>query len=155
MLYAGQNTYDILSAERKDNTVTITTTTPHAIGFASFVIIAGISPTSFNTAPLGVQVLSATENSFQYAQAGIDENGVGGTALSRALNFPGESHLCAEDSGSVVFNFDSGTGGVRFCDGARGDAAAIDSAGKLTVYKGKPTVGNGHPGRVCDGRPRQ
>jgi hypothetical protein len=25
----------------------------------------------------------------------------------------------------------------------------------LTVYKGKPTVGNGHPGRVCDGRPRQ
>ena len=36
-------------------------------------------------------------------------------------------------------NFESGTGGVRFCNGAGGDAAAIDS------NKGRATVGNGLP----------
>jgi hypothetical protein len=128
-LYTGQTTYDIVSADRRDNIVTITTKAPHPIGYGSFVIISGVSPTSFNTAPLGVPVDSATESTFQYAQVGVDESGVGGTALSRAINFPGESHLCAEDGGSVVFNH----------------AAAIDSAGKFTLYKGQQTVANGVP----------
>jgi hypothetical protein len=145
VLYTGQTIYSIKAAERKGNRVTITTNTPHAIGFGNYVLISGISPSSFNTPSTVLVDRDPTEDAFEYVQAGVDESGVGGTALNRGHFFPGESHLSAEDDGSIALNFESGTGGVRFCDGARRDVAAIDSDGKFTLYKGRQTVANGVP----------
>jgi hypothetical protein len=90
-----------------DDTVLVTTSTPHGIPFAggNFVNISGVTPTSFNTgaatAPLGA-IVSPTM--FIYSQAGTDnENGAGGMATGTLGRLTG-STLSVNGLADATFN---------------------------------------------------
>ncbi len=155
-LFIGRDSYNIASAIRSGNVVTVTTTAPHGIGPGSFIIVSGVTggstspPTTFN---IGItQAYTTTDTTFTYPQSGPNESAHPntGTVTSLSYYFDGESHLSCEGTGAVVFNYFGGTGGMRLCDGARTTVAAFDSAGKVTTYKGLATVGAGVPAQYAD-----
>jgi len=82
----GASTRAIASIVRTGGVVTVTTTTPHGVyGGNATIVIAGVTPTSFNgTFPTNGTV-SAT--SFTYLQAGSNESGSGGTVASTSPNY--------------------------------------------------------------------
>jgi hypothetical protein len=156
VLFTGENSYNIASAMRNDDVVTVTTTDSHGIGLGSFVRVSGVTQgeggTPLQTPFDGVfKVNGVTDMTFQYDQTGRNESARPGTGtvVSFAANFDGESHLSGEGNGGVVFNRFSGTGGLRLYDGGRSEVAALDSTGKMTRYKGIATVGNGVPAQYA------
>lgn len=94
-------------------------------------------------------VANATLGYFDNAVGSTQSNyyfAVGGTIRSRLrVDYVGNTLLSSTGTGGVYFNYDSGTGGFNFCDGANGIVHYLSSTGNSYIQAGNLGIGTTSP----------
>ncbi len=130
---AGFSSYTNTSVVRATNTTTVTTSTNHNLVSGDTVVVAGVTPSSFN----GIYtVLSAATNTFTYTQSGLPDvtaTVVGTSTKSNNLAFYAFGTAPSRFNGPVSILANTGMDALRIRQAGSGPALVVeDVANDLT-----------------------